>query len=209
MGTTNELGLRERKKQATRQALGLAALRLAVSRGLDNVLIDDIAAEVGVSTRTFSNYFATKYEAICGLAVDRAARIGAELRARPGNEPLWTALTNAVLAHHQLTEPPDRTWTEGIKLITSTPAVRGEYLKTRAVMQQALAAAIAERTGTDPATDLFPEVLAGAVGAATEIALDRWLAADPPTELTTEVRAAMRELAASLRKALPETEESA
>ena len=45
------VGLRERKKVATRRALGLAAMRLAVERGLENVLVEDIAEAAGVSTR--------------------------------------------------------------------------------------------------------------------------------------------------------------
>ncbi len=98
-------GLRERKKLATRKALGMAAMRLAVQRGLDNVLIDDIAAEAGVSPRTFSNYFSSKYEAICALAMDRSRQIGAALRARPAGEPLWDAITHAVL---QQASPPTR-----------------------------------------------------------------------------------------------------
>src|SRR3954447_13550877 len=57
-------GLRERKKQQTREALSWAALRLAVERGYGNVLVEDIAAEAGVSPRTFNNYFAGKAEAI-------------------------------------------------------------------------------------------------------------------------------------------------
>ena len=93
-------GLRERKKLATRQALGVAAMRLAVERGLDNVLVDDIAAAVGVSPRTFNNYFSSKYEAICALAMDRAALIGEALRARPAAEPLWDAITHAVLQQY-------------------------------------------------------------------------------------------------------------
>ena len=62
-------GLRERKKVATRHALGVAAMRLAIERGLENVLVEDIAEAAGVSTRTFNNYFASKYEAICALAL--------------------------------------------------------------------------------------------------------------------------------------------
>ena len=72
-------GLRERKKLAVRQALGSAALRLAVERGLENVTVEDITAEADVSLRTFGNYFSSKYEAICAIGTDRARRIGADL----------------------------------------------------------------------------------------------------------------------------------
>ena len=45
-----------RKKLAVRQALGSAALRLAVERGLENVTVEDITAEADVSLRTFGAY---------------------------------------------------------------------------------------------------------------------------------------------------------
>src|ERR1700722_10136009 len=91
-------GLRERKKRATRQALSQAAMRLAIERGLDNLLVDDIAAAAEVSPRTFNNYFASKYEAICALALDRSLRVGEALRERSAGEPLWDAIRAAVLA---------------------------------------------------------------------------------------------------------------
>ena len=55
-----EAGLRERKKLATRVALGQGAWRLVMERGYDKVRVEDIAAAAGVSVRTFSNYFANK-----------------------------------------------------------------------------------------------------------------------------------------------------
>jgi AcrR family transcriptional regulator len=188
--------LRERKKVATRQALAWTAMRLAIERGLDDVLVEDIAAAAGVSPRTFNNYFASKYEAICALAIDRARRIGAGLLARPAGEPLWDAITQAVVEQYSgsVAEAPDESWLSGIRLVTGAPALKGEYLKTYAEMQRALAEAIAARTGVDVERDMFPRILAGAVCAATEVAVDRWIAADPPTSLARLVRLALREL---------------
>src|SRR5579884_3195557 len=98
-----ELGLRERKRRETRAALSLAALRLCVRRGWDNVTVDDIAAAADVSPRTFRNYFSTKAEAVAAGHLERMLRIADELRTRPGGEPLWTAIANAAAAQF---EPP-------------------------------------------------------------------------------------------------------
>jgi AcrR family transcriptional regulator len=189
-------GLRERKKLAVRRALGSAAVRLAVERGLENVTIEDITAEADVSVRTFGNYFSSKYEAICALGADRARRIGAELLARPAREPLWEALVNAVLAHYEGADrAPDGEWLAGLKLVLTAPAIRGEYLKVTSEMQQALAEAIATRTRTDPGQDMYPQILAGAVTAAAQVAVRRWFAADPPVPLGPLLRHALDQLA--------------
>ena len=189
-------GLRERKKVAVRRALSSAAIRLAVERGLENVTIEDITAEADVSVRTFGNYFSSKYEAICALGTDRARRIGASLLARPDREPLWDALVNALLAHYEGADAaPDREWLDGLKLVLTAPAIRGEYLKVNSEMQRALAEAIAARTGTDREQDMYPEVLAGAVIAATQVAVRRWAAADPPVPLRPLLQQALDQLA--------------
>jgi AcrR family transcriptional regulator len=193
-------GLRERKKLAMRQKLGSAALRLAIERGLENVTVEDITAEADVAPRTFSNYFSSKQEAICALATDRAQLIGASLRARPASEPLWDALTQAVLQHYEGTgQPFDTRDMAAIRLLTSAPAIRGEYLKVTSAMQSALAAAIAERTCADAAQDMQPMILAGAVTAATRVALMRWVSADPPEPLRPLLRLALQQLASAFR----------
>jgi AcrR family transcriptional regulator len=189
-------GRRERKKLATRHALSAAALQLAVERGLENVTIEDITARADVAVRTFSNYFTSKYEAICAIGADRARRIGASLLERPASEPLWEALTGAVLQHYEGNDQaPDRESMGAIGLILASPAMRGEYLKVNFEMQDALATAIAERTGADPRTDMYPQILAGAVTSASQVAIRHWYRADPPVPLRPLIELALRQLA--------------
>lgn len=188
-------GLRERKKMATRRALGLAAMQLAIERGLDNVRPEDIAAAAGVSTRTFNNYFASKYEAICALAMERGQLIGAALRSRPAGEPLMDAITAAVLAPYAHgARPYDRDWVQGVRLVIKSASLEGEYLRTQHATQKALAEAIANRIGSDLATDMFPAVMAGAVIAAVHVAHERWLTSDPPVELVPLITLALSQL---------------
>jgi AcrR family transcriptional regulator len=197
-------GLRERKKLATRQALSSAALRLAIERGLENVTIEDITAEAGVSLRTFRNYFASKQEAIAALGAQRAARIGESLLARPAGEPLWPALTTAVLEHYEGTERAYDTGTmAALRSILNSPAMRGEFLKVNFMMQNALAAAIAQRTRTDVRADMYPQILAAAVTAASQVAVRHWYAADPPVPLRPILERALAQLASACGQPSP------
>ncbi len=206
----NAAGLRERKKFATRQALRRAAIRLAIEGGLDNVLVEDIAEAAGVSARTFNNYFTSKYEAICSLAFDRAVRIGNALLERPAAEPLWTAITNAVMSEYGSADrAPDEEWLAGVRLVTSTPELRGEYLKVQAMTQYSLAGAIAARSGLKTDASAFPRILAAAVTAAVQAALETWLHADPPVALAPLIRRSLRQLADGMRDVLPGVPETA
>ena len=198
-----QTSLRERKKRATRQALGAAAMRLAIERGLENVLVEDIAAAVDVSPRTFNNYFGSKYEAICALALDRSARIGDALRERPASESLWTAIRNAVLTvYAPASTAPDPERIAGIRLVTCSPVLRGEYLKALAMMQYELAEAITARTGA-AADTFFTRSFAGAVTAVVQAATERWLFTDPPVALAPIIEDALRELADGMLAVLP------
>ncbi|NUT93710.1 MAG: TetR family transcriptional regulator [Saccharothrix sp.] len=191
------MGLRERKKLETRQALSWAALRLAVERGLENVLVEDIAAAAGVSARTFNNYFSSKAEAITWRHVDRVRRLSAQVRLRPSGEPLWEAITEAVLAEFGTEAEPQPEWTAGVRLMVSEPALIGELSRAGTEVERELARAIAERTGTD-VEQLYPRLVAASVGAAIQVATDRWVHADPPVPLKPLVREAITQVAAGL-----------
>ena len=197
-------GLRERKKRETRIALSWATIRLVVERGLDNVRIEDIAAEAGVSTRTFSNYFATKGEAIAARHFERARSIAEQLRQRPADEPIWTAITEAALAGFALGDGtveqfmPDEQWLSGIRLMVAEPALQSELAKAGAVAEAEFAAAIAERTGTDATKDLYPRLLAATVVAAFNVVIHHWVHVGPSGSMADLLRDVFGRLAAGL-----------
>lgn len=189
--------LRERKKLATRAALASAALRLAIERGPEHVLVEDVAAAAGVSPRTFNNYFPSKEAAIVAEGTDRAARMRDALRDRPDDEPLWPALGRALAAAFAPGEP-DRAWVAKAQLIKASPALRVEQQRSDAVVQAMLAEEIARRTATDPHRDLYPALAAAAVVSAVRAALDHWLSADPAVSLRQLVSEALAQLADGL-----------
>jgi len=204
MNTVTEAaaGLRERKRRETRAGLSLAALRLCVERGWENVTVDEIAAAANVSPRTFRNYFSTKAEAIAAGHLERLLRIADELRARPAGEPMWTAVANAVAAQFQPPAKKSETladtnrWLERIRFIVTEPAIQGEVLKASAAAQVELAEVIAERYGARRTNDLYPQVTAAVVTAIIGTVMDRWLRDGPSGPMLPLLRKAF-ELAAT------------
>lgn len=169
--TPERTGLRERKKQATREALRAAALRLALERGPDNVRVDDIADAAGVSARTYNNYFSSRERAIVSAVnAERELRIVAAILAQPAEVSLSDAVIEAVVDQYA---DPDGHTQDVLLMITTNPTLRSSYAESAAMGEHALADALIERTG-----DLNPlaaQVLAASVGAAARVALQSWL----------------------------------
>lgn len=169
--TTPPPGLRERKKQATREALREAALRLALERGPGQVRVEDIAEAAGVSPRTYNNYFASREQAIVSaVTADREARIAAAVAARPAGVRLADAVTQAVVEQYTNTGEREQ---KALLLITTQTALREAFLDTTAGIEPPLTAVIAERL--DDAETRTARVLAASVAAAVRIALEGWL----------------------------------
>src|ERR1700722_18736045 len=159
---------RDWQKEQTRLDLALAAFELAKAEGLAKVRVPQIAEIVGVSTRTFNNYFSSKEAAIACPTTLRTPRLAADLAERPAGEPLADALVEVVASLYGPSGQeglPDG-WLEGFRaLVAAEPALHGEYLKAQAAGERELAHAIAGRTGAAE-TDLEPLLLAGVVNAA-------------------------------------------
>lgn len=171
--------MRERKKQATREALRAAALRLALEHGPDNVRVDDIAEAAGVSPRTYNNYFSSREQAIvAAVTAERGSRLAAAIADRPADVGLADAVTDAVVG--QYADPDDHA--QGtLLMITSSAALRACYVDAVTAIEGPLAQAITSRC---PDVDgLTGQVLAASASAAAKVAVQQWLqsSAVPPS----------------------------
>lgn len=195
-------GLRERRKLQTRDALASAAARLALERGLDRLRVEDIAAAANVSTRTFNNYFDSKYAALTARYVERMRHAAFALEERPRGEPLWEAIIEALLEQWGSSgrghTPPDRETIAELRLIYGAPALQGDILASALAKDHPFTAAVAARVGADADADLYPRLVTAVVTAATQAAITAFLAANPPVALVPLLREALTEVAGGM-----------
>ena len=145
----DETGLRQRKKERTRQAITDAAMAMFLEHGFDNVSIIRIAAAAEVSVQTVYNYFPAKAD----LVFDEADQITSDLqravRHRPPGQSALSAIRGyfasipARVGGHRPPEPTPRFR----RLVRDSPALRAYQREIFARFEQALATALAEETG--------------------------------------------------------------
>jgi AcrR family transcriptional regulator len=167
-------GLRERKKLATRLALHRAALELVAERGLDTVTVDDIAHRADVSPRTFFNYFSAKDDAVLGLDPAAPQTQADSFLARPAGETPVQALRAVARAQVEAMAEDSELWPLRLQVIEAHPVLIGQLAAGFGASERALAAAVAERTGTSADDDVYPMLLAAAGAAAMRTAMHRW-----------------------------------
>jgi len=90
MGTG--IGLRERKKARTREALQEAATSLFSRQGFERTTVEEIADACEVSPRTFFRYFPTKEDVLFADGDARRERLLAVIAERPVDEAAFSAL---------------------------------------------------------------------------------------------------------------------
>ncbi|WP_405781097.1 TetR/AcrR family transcriptional regulator [Streptomyces sp. NBC_00859] len=161
-------GLRERKKQRTREALLRVALELFTAKGYEQTTVDEIADAVEVSQRTFFRYFAGKEDAAFAVHDLVESQFFTALEARPPQESPFDAMRNAVLASWDgisLTIEdvvPVDLYMRICQVIESSPALLAIHLRRSAELEDRIAHLIAEREGLDPETDPRPRVAVAA-----------------------------------------------
>ncbi|MCC5580017.1 TetR family transcriptional regulator [Microtetraspora sp. AC03309] len=180
MDTT--VGLRERKKAETRQAVHEAAMRLALEFGLDNVTVEAIADAANISRRTFSNYFAGKEDALLYGEERRIWSLVTTFRERPAEETSWQALLNAARALYAEIGEPNRERAIQTHLAKRHPSLLARQMANHVRVERELARAIAVREGEEPGASRRPRVLAAAFLMGLRVAANMWIEEEGPDD---------------------------
>jgi AcrR family transcriptional regulator len=170
--STATVGLRERKKEATRRALHEAAVRLAVERGLERLTVEAIADAADVSRRTFSNYFGSKEEALLYSDQLRVQRLLELVRARPHLESPWAALSAAALELVS-EDGADARWTAQVRLLRRQPSLLAQLVATYADAERALADSVTARLTPGRDQELRAQLLAATLLTTLRIAVQQ------------------------------------
>jgi AcrR family transcriptional regulator len=184
MGT--ELGLRERKKQQTRQRIAEAARRLFVERGFDGVTVAMVARAADVAEGTVFNYFPTKEDLFySGLETFEAELVEA-VRNRPSGESALSAFRRFVLdgTKRLAGEEVAPVIENAARIIGASPSLQAREREIVALATDALAKLIAEEAATDD-----PDVEAWAAANAL-MGVQRALVADVRARILADQRGA-------------------
>jgi AcrR family transcriptional regulator len=189
------IGLRERKKQRTREAITRAAVELFGERGYQATTLAEIAEAADVSTRTIFAYFPSKEDILfCDYATMRDA-LARALVERPGGKDALGTLRDFILDVHakgELHAKLDR-------VIAADETLQSHKRARLAQLQELLAAAIADDLGTG-ADDLRPHVAAASLTAAFEMLEEKGQA--PPPSSGEAIAAAIDPIISFVRAGL-------
>jgi AcrR family transcriptional regulator len=206
---TTEPGLRERKKQRTRELIAETARRLFAERGFDRVTVAEIAREAEVAEKTAFNYFPTKEDLVYWRLESFEAELLETIRGRRPGESLLAAFGRFVLQQRGLLAEPDAEARERLtaisRVITESPALLAREQQIFARYTESLGALIAEETGAR-VDDVEPWVAANALMGVHRalVAYTRRRIAEgiPIARLAREVRAQGSQALASLERGL-------
>jgi AcrR family transcriptional regulator len=194
-----ELGLRERKKQRTRETIARAAHALFAERGYHATTLNDIAQAADVSTRTIFSYFASKEDILFSDFPLMKRALAQALADRPeGEDTLETVRTFILAARKFETSELD----EQLHFCIANDETLRSHMRARiAQLEELIAPAIAEDLGA-PADDPRPQIVAASLTAAFNALSDRSVSSDGKAKSPEEFAARINPVITFLRGGL-------
>ena len=185
-------GLRERKRQQTRERLTQVAMALFLERGFEATTLDDIAAAADISRRGFFHYFASKEDVVFAWQEESTAALIAAVAARPASESMLAAAENAMSAMVRQLRPGEAIAMARLK--RDNPALQARDQVKYEKLERALAEALGKRAG-HKAEKLQARLVAMMTTGAMRIGAEFWAAdggCEKPEVLVKRTFAAIR-----------------
>ena len=206
------MGLRELKKQQTRQLIADTAWRLFADRGFDRVTVAEVAREAQVAEATVFNYFPTKEDLFYHRLEAFEAGLVEAVAAREVGEPALAAVRRYLLASDGLLAQVEAGDADALqrlrtvnRVIAASPALQAREQQAMARSTDRLAELLAAETGA-AADDVTARVAASALLGVQRALVDhvrrRVLADDEPARLASDVRDLGRRAFALLEQGL-------
>ena len=201
------VGLRERKKQQTRQQIFEAARGLFEKKGFDRVSVAEIARAADVSEVTVFNYFPTKEDLFYGGMEFFEEQLIESVRSRPKGDSAVKAFRRRLMVGADRLESKQSADAilKAAQLVSASPSLVGREREIVERFTARLAELLAQETGAD-AEDVEPLTVASAL-MATHRALvgyvrRRVLAGRRGARLVEEYRSQARRAFARLERGL-------
>jgi AcrR family transcriptional regulator len=154
-------GLRERKKQQTRETIQQVALSLFAERGYDETTLAEIAEAADVSPRTIFSYFDGKEDI---LFCDEPVHLEM-VRARLNERPQGTTTVDALRDLLSSMPAPDEQALLRKKVLAANPQLQMRMRAHLGRLEEVLTESIAKDLGTDR-DDIRPALIAASMTAA-------------------------------------------
>jgi AcrR family transcriptional regulator len=185
-------GLRERKKELTRQRLSSVATDLFLERGFDEVTVAEVARAANVSTKTVFNYFPRKEDLYFDRGPQAKALISQAVERRAPDETTLRALRGLFLRQAAGGHPLGRVSAADApfwRTVTQSPTLRARLRELAEEAESGLAELITATEGAGP-DPLWPRVKAAAAVSALRTvyagALGRILAGEPESAVRAD-----------------------
>jgi AcrR family transcriptional regulator len=170
---TNSPNGHQLRRRSTHEALRRAALKSFSRKGFANVTVTELAAEAGVTERTFFRHFPTKEAVLFQDYETQLEWLAEALAQRPASESLFDAVLASVAAFPHDLEVVRQAATARAELI-SAERIAGHLRVVQASFARVLTDFVRNRNPDAANIDLGAEVAGSALAAALVVAVENW-----------------------------------
>ena len=193
------VGLRERKKLKTREALEQAALELFAQKGFDHTTVEEIAEACDVSSRTFFRYFPTKEALLLSDADEKCQLLVAGLLDRPAGESPLRSIRESLVDNLAGLEHDRARMLMQSRIMAETPGLRTYKIERQQSWEEAILQTLRAREASNLGaghSTFELRLIASTAVAALRAAVETWL--DEGGDVVARVDDAFARIAAGL-----------